>query len=138
MRRACELSHIEALRSKYPLVGPTFQAGGAAARGSDSGAAPSSCTAILKPRAHSRRGNQICLPDDLLLVSGQGTAMPIYRVLAAPENVTYVFDAADDEEAERFARQLSLHSRPGGTGCMRVENLAGDAWRRVCAWKPGG
>jgi hypothetical protein len=83
-------------------------------------------------------GEQIRVPDDLLPVSGQGTAMPIYRVLAGPGQVTYVFDADDDEEAERFARQLSLHSRPAGTACMRVENLAGDAWRRVCAWKPGG
>jgi hypothetical protein len=51
--------------------------------------------------------------------------------------VTYVFDADDDEEAERFARQLSLHSRPAETACVRVENLVGDDWRRVCAWKPG-
>jgi hypothetical protein len=67
--------------------------------------------------------------------------MPIYRVLSGPGHVTYVFDADDDEEAERFARQLSRHSRLADTRvesrCVRVENLSGDQWRRVCAWKPG-
>ena len=63
--------------------------------------------------------------------------MPIYRVLAGHEHVTYVFDAEDDAEAESFARYLSCYSRPPADMCVRVEQLAGDDWRRVCAWRPG-
>jgi hypothetical protein len=63
--------------------------------------------------------------------------VPIYRVLAGPGAVTYVFDAGDDTEAERFARQLSRYSRPPEGVCVRVEHLAGGAWRRVCAWTLG-
>lgn len=61
--------------------------------------------------------------------------MPIYRVLAGSTHVTYVFDAEDDQDAERFARQLSLHSQPSESACVRVENLAGDDWRTVCTWR---
>jgi hypothetical protein len=67
--------------------------------------------------------------------------MPIYRVLAAPGSVIYVFDAAHDEEAERFARQLSRHSQAGDprieAGCAQLERHVEDDWRRVCAFVPG-
>lgn len=67
--------------------------------------------------------------------------MPIYRVLSGPGHVVYVFDAGGDEEAERFARQLSDHSQSAhpvpAESCVRVEQLAGDDWRKVCAWKSG-
>lgn len=38
--------------------------------------------------------------------------MTIYRVLAAPGTVIYLFHADDDTEVERFAHQLSSYSRP--------------------------
>jgi hypothetical protein len=67
--------------------------------------------------------------------------MPICRVPSGPGHVIYVFNADDDEEAERFARRLSSHSQPAdhrtAIRCVRVENLSGDDWRRVCAWIPG-
>ena len=66
--------------------------------------------------------------------------MRVYRVLSDPESVIYVFSAQDDEEAERFARQLSRHSQPAHshlrTNCLRLESLVDDDWRRVCAWTP--
>jgi hypothetical protein len=67
--------------------------------------------------------------------------MPIYRVVSDPGHVVYVFDAADDDDAEMFARRLACHSLAGDpralAGCLRVENQAGNHWRGVAAWKPG-
>ncbi|WP_324275638.1 hypothetical protein [Blastococcus brunescens] len=67
--------------------------------------------------------------------------MPMYRVLAGPDDVIYVFSADDDAQAERIARQISTPGRPPDpeaedTRFVSVEGLVEEHWRRVSAWIP--
>ena len=65
--------------------------------------------------------------------------MPIYRVRSGTENVLYIFSAPDDRAAEALARQVAdvAGTAPGERrhGCVCVDGLVAEDWRRVCAWR---
>lgn len=68
-------------------------------------------------------------------------AMPSYRLLAGQGTVVETFEVADDEEARRRGRELSIgYERPGrrwGTRYdLRVERQSGAHWVCVFAWVP--
>jgi hypothetical protein len=65
--------------------------------------------------------------------------MPIYRVRSGPGAVLYVFSAPDDKAAEELARQVAdvaaTAMAPHRHGCVYVDGLVTEDWRRVCAWR---
>lgn len=67
--------------------------------------------------------------------------MPSYRLLAGQGTIVEIFDAADDEEACRRAREFSVgYERPSprwGTRIdLRVERFDGAHWACIYAWVP--
>jgi hypothetical protein len=137
----CDLAHSLARCGSYRLVaGLGSPLDGAASKGSGDDAAPSvvlqfsSFMLTLVAEACARPSTPAREPPGEI-------AVPIYRVLSGPGSVIYVFAAANHEDAERFARQVSRHSQPvhppSRTRCVQVEALVDDDWQRVCAWLPG-
>ena len=79
--------------------------------------------------------------DQLLVSSAAGVAMPIYRVRSGAENVLYLFSAPDDRAAEALARQVAdvagSAMASDRQGCVCVDGLVAETWRRVSAWRDG-
>jgi hypothetical protein len=129
----CEPSHTGMGASGYRLVAPRFRRGRRRLQGQWKRRRPQlycSSQALVPTRAADAGCTRPTAP-----ARGRPgeIAMGTYRVLSDPESVIYVFSAHDDEEAERFARQLSRHSRPARsrsrTTCVRLEGLVDDDWR---------
>jgi hypothetical protein len=67
--------------------------------------------------------------------------MPSYRLLMGHATVLEIFDAPDDGEAARCARELAMDFPPCGRlparrRDLRVERQEAGSWRVVLAWEP--